>query len=66
MAVCFLIRFQKWHEIETFKRRVPRWNNGYVVDYYREQFTRERRTCPWCGRIEERERTGKRLLNSNS
>jgi hypothetical protein len=34
-----------------------------VVDYYREQVIRERRICPWCGRIEERERTGKRLLN---
>jgi ssDNA-binding Zn-finger/Zn-ribbon topoisomerase 1 len=63
--MCFLIRFQAWHEIETYDRRVPRWNNGYVVGYYWEQVTRERRICPWCGRIEERERTGERLLNSN-
>jgi len=61
--VCFLIHFQRWHEIETLRRRVPRWNNGYVVGYYQEEVIRERRICPWCKRIEERERTGKRLLN---
>ena len=62
--MCLLIRFQKWHQIEKpFYRPVSRWHNGFVIGTYPEMVIRERRICPWCGRIEERERTGKRLLN---
>lgn len=64
--MCLLIRFQRWHQIETFYRPVHRWLNGYVIGTYPEMVIRERRICPWCGRIEERERTGERLLNTNS
>ena len=62
--MCFLIRFQKWQTVETFYRPVSRWHNGYVIGTYPEMVIRERRICPWCERIEERERPGKMLLNA--
>lgn len=44
--MCLLIRFQRWHPIETLYRPVHRLHNGFVIGTYPEMVIRKRRICP--------------------